>query len=67
MDISLNDDQTLLRDTALSFAQSVLTPDRIRQLRTVKVDMTPPSGSRSRRWAGPARRSPSNMAAPVSA
>ena len=32
MDISLNDDQTLLRETARAFAKAALTPDRIRPL-----------------------------------
>jgi len=34
MDITLDEDQTLLHETALSFAQSALTPKRIRELET---------------------------------
>ena len=32
MDIALNEDQTMLRDTALSFAHGAMTPGRIREL-----------------------------------
>ncbi len=36
MDITIDDDQRLLRDTALAFAQKALTPARIRELETTE-------------------------------
>src|ERR1039458_7162871 len=36
MDITLNEDQTLLQETALSFAQSALSNGRIRELGTTE-------------------------------
>lgn len=41
MDISLNDDQTLLRETARAFAREALTPDRIRALEETEQGFDP--------------------------
>jgi len=41
MDITLDDDQTLLHETAVSFAQSALTPNRIRELETTADGFDP--------------------------